>query len=333
MNKAARVWFAEKGKVELQEFEPKEPGDGEVLIKSDFTLISPGTELAFLHGLPNTVFPFPSSMGYSNVGVISKLGKGVEGLPEGDRVAAAAHHASMVIVPVSRLIKIPPGIGSEEAVYFHVASFALAAVRKSEVQIGETVIVLGQGIIGNLSLQFSKIGGACPVIGIDAIDRRLEIARACGAELTLNPGAGDLRRRLREAVGRDTADVVIDATGIAEAIHPCLDLAGFRARLILLGSSRGETEKVNFYRDVHKKGVTIIGAHADARPKVESSRSYWTLADDWRTILRLMVAGRLAVRPLTTDLIPFRRAPEAYDLLLREKAKHLGVLLDWRGRE
>ena len=100
---------------------------------------------------------------------------------------------------------------------------------------------------------------------------------------------------------------------------------------MLLASTRGVTAGVNFYRDVHKKGVTVIGAHNDIRPRgVESTRGYWTAQDDAEVALGLMSAGRLKVTPLTTDVMKPEQASEAYALLLSQRDEHLGVVLDWR---
>ena len=329
MKEAIQVVWPEKGKVELERFQLGEPGEREVVIETEYTLISPGTELAWLNGLPNTSQRFPQYPGYSNTGMVARFGCGVAGLSEGDRVVAPAKHASVVKVASSKVLKVPEELGSEEAVYSNMAAIALQAVRKAQVELGEAVLVMGQGIIGNLALQFARLSGGFPVVGTDLIDQRLAICEECGADLAVNPRCEELGIRLRRAIGRDRFEIVLDATGIPEAIHGCLDLAGYRGRVVLLASSRGETEKVNFYRDVHKKGITIIGAHNMVRPERESARAYWTQPDDAELALRLMAAGRLKVEPLTTDVLSFQEAPNAYALLGQAPEEHLGVVLDW----
>lgn len=329
MREHLRVVWPDKGKVALEEFQLGDPGRGEVVIETEYTLISPGTELAFLKALPNTPRRFPQYPGYNNIGRIVKLGSEAKGLSKGDRVVSPSSHASMVKVSASRALKVPDKLSSEEAVYFNMAAIALQAVRKAQVELGEAVLVMGQGLVGNLALQLAKLSGGFPVVGTDLMDERLRISRECGADLILNPRSGELRARLREMTGRDSVDVVLDATGVPQAINDCLELAGYRGRVILLASSRGETERVNFYRDVHRKGVIIIGAHNSVRPKGESTRTYWTALDDWNVVLRLTAAGRLRVQPLTTDVLSFRDAPRAYELLDRAPEEHLGVLLDW----
>ena len=329
MKEPIRVVWPDKGKVKLGEFQLGEPDEGEVVIETEYTLISPGTELAFLKALPNTFQGFPQYPGYNNIGRVIRLGGEMSGFSEGDRVVSPANHASMAKVPVSRVLKVPGELRSEEAVYFNMAAISLQAVRKAQVELGEAVLVMGQGLIGNLALQLARLSGGFPVVGSDLIDERLEISRECGADLAVNSRSEELKARLRQVIGRECVDVVLEATGVPEAIHDCLELIGYRGRVVLLASSRGETERVNFYRDVHRRGVTIIGAHNSVRPKGESTRAYWTASDDWDVALRLIAASRLKVKPLTTDVLSFQEASRAYDLLDRAPEEHLGVLLDW----
>jgi len=330
MEDPIRIVWPEKGRVALEPFELAKPGDDEVLIETEYSLISPGTELAFLNALPNTPGLYPQYPGYNNVGRIVELGCCVTGSAVGDRVASAAKHASMATVPASRVTKVPAGLAPERAVYHNMVAISLQAVRKAQIELGEAVLVMGQGIIGNLALQLARLSGGLPVIGTDLIGSRLALARECGADLAVNPRAEDLKAKLLELVGRDSVDVVLDATGIPQAVPDGLDLAGYRGRVVLLASTRGETERVNFYRDVHKKGLIIIGAHNSVRPRgEESTRGYWTAQDDAAVALRLMAAGRLKVAPLTTDVLKADEASEAYGLLVRARDEHLGVLLDW----
>lgn len=330
MKESIRVVWPDKGQVALEEFQVEEPAEGEVLIETDYTLISPGTELAFLKALPNTSQRFPQDPGYNSVGRVNELGAEVKVLSEGDRVVSSTKHASMVKVPVSRVLKVPDGLRSEEAVYFYMAAISLQGIRRAQLELGEAVLVMGQGLIGNLALQLAKLSGGFPVVGTDLMDKRLEIAKECGADLAVNPQSEDLKARLRGVIGRDSVDVVLDATGVPEAIPACLDLVDYRGRMILLASTRGEIERVNFYRGIHRDGINIIGAHGRVRPERKSTTGYcWTFSDDSEVTLRLIASGRLKVEPLTTDVLGFQEAPRAYDLLDRAKEEHLGILLDW----
>jgi L-iditol 2-dehydrogenase len=99
-------------------------------------------------------------------------------------------------------------------------------------------------------------------------------------------------------------------------------------RVVLLASTRGVTE-TNFYRDVHRKGLAVLGAHANTVPPHDSSPGLWTLRDDTRLVLRLLVAGRLRVDPLISEIAPAEEAPRLYEQLGSWRKDALGMLLRW----
>ena len=99
--------------------------------------------------------------------------------------------------------------------------------------------------------------------------------------------------------------------------------------MVLIASTRGETNNVNFYRDVHKKGLIIIGAHNEVRPLQESSPHFWTMRDDCELVLKLISLKRLSVAPLISHRLPWENAPDAYEMLMKWDTKLLGVILDW----
>jgi len=325
--KGNRVVWPERAKVAIETFEIPAVGDNEVLVETECTLISPGTERAFLLGLPNAQGRYPSRPGYSNVGKVVEVGKSVEGLKVGERVASAFGHTSHFVTSPQRLLRIEDATAkSEEAVFFNLAAIALQGVRKAKIELGEPALVLGQGLIGLLAMQLAKLNGALPVVGVDPIDSRLQLAKTVGADITLNPKADNFDRLVSEISPR----VVIEATGHPEAINSALHVAGWCARVVLLASTRGETEHVNFYRDVHKKGLILIGAHNSVRPNQESSPNFWTSRDDGALTLRLLTAGRLLVSPLISHRMPASEAAKAYEQLMQWDANLLGVVLRWR---
>lgn len=323
-----RVCWPERGQAELRALTLPPPKRGEVLIESEVTLISPGTERAFFLGLPNAQATFPYYPGYSNVGQVVAVGEGVEGMQSGDRVASGTGHASHVLARAERCWKVPDGLAPDEAIYFSLASIALQGVRKARIELGEAVLVIGLGLIGNLALQLARLQGAFPAMGVDPDAGRQEIARACGADACFGPAAETAEALAATAGGQGPA-VVIEATGSPEVVNDAFALAGPHARVVLLASSRGTTE-TNFYRDVHSKGLVVLGAHASTVPPHESSPGYWTRKDDTHTALRLLAAGRLRVGELTSERFPWREAPRAYELLGSWRKDVLGMLLQWR---
>ena len=323
-----RVIFRRKGEVGIENFEPRQPEDREVLIRTASSLISPGTETAFLMALPNTPGEFPQYPGYSNAGVIIASGSKVSKFKKGDRVVSRKDHASHVIASEDELMMIPDGLSFDEATFFALGSIALQGIRKAYIELGESVVVLGQGLVGQLSLQMAKLSGGMPVVGVDLYDYRLNLSSKNGADHVLNPLEVDLVEEIEKLTEGKGADVVIEATGNADLINEAFKLVGEYGRLIILGSPRG-TSEVNFYPEIHKKGIRIIGAHNRTRPKHESYHGWWTQRDDSSLVLMLVSSGRLNVRDLITVKMGFREAPEAYARLINEKDSVLGIVLDW----
>ncbi len=324
-----RVCWPERGKAILESFEVREPGSGEVLVRSEVTLISPGTERAFFLGLPNAQGRFPSYPGYSHVGRVLRAGAGVEGIPEGARVVSGGGHASCVTVRADRCVVAPEEGDPKHAVFHSLGAIALQGVRKSRVELGEAAATLGLGLVGSLALQLTRLQGALPAVGLDLDPGRRDLAVRCGADLALDPSGEAGLEAARAACGGSGPAVVIEATGFPEAVNVAFALAGNAGRVVLLASTRGVTE-TNFYQHIHKKGLIVHGAHNSARPARESSAAYWTLADDTRTVLRLLAAGRLQVEPYISEVFPAAEAARAYEVLGSWRKDLLGMVLDWR---
>jgi 2-desacetyl-2-hydroxyethyl bacteriochlorophyllide A dehydrogenase len=323
-----RVCWPEVGKATLETFEVREPAAGEVLIESERTLISPGTERAFFLGLPNAQGRFPGYPGYSQVGRVIARGAGVERLEVGQRVVSSGGHASHVVIRAERAWPAPEGLDPAEAVYFNLGAIALQGMRKARVELGEAVLVLGLGLIGNLALQLARLQGALPALGLDLDAGRRELACTCGADLALDPAAPETEAAIATATGGRGPAVVLEATGSPEAVNDAFARAGHHARVVLLASSRG-TSETNFYRDVHRKGLTVLGAHANVVPPHDSSPGYWTLTDEAGTVLRLLAGERLKVKPLTSEHFPASEAPRAYEVLASWRKDLLGMVLHW----
>lgn len=325
-----RVVWPERAKVDIEEFEIPSLNDDEVLVESECTLISPGTERAFLLGLPNTRGGFPSRPGYSNIGRVIAVGKAITNCKIGERVASTGGHTSHFVTEPNRLIQMGSAdLLAEEAVFFNLGAIALQGVRKARIELGETTLVLGQGLVGLLALQLARVSGAVPAIAADLTDSRLNVSKCIGADCTLNPEDADFTEQLAAVTNGDGPAVVIEATGHPDAISTALDVAGWGARVIILASTRGETPNVNFYRDVHKKGLMLYGAHNSIRPRHETSPHFWTLEDDSRLLLSLIAQKRFSVAPLITHRVRGEEAPKAYQLLMAWNPELLGVVLQW----
>ncbi|MCY4402823.1 MAG: zinc-binding alcohol dehydrogenase [Candidatus Poribacteria bacterium] len=328
--KGQRVIWPSRAKVEIEEFEIPPIKSDEVLIATECTLISPGTERAFLLGLPNAQGSYPLRPGYSNIGKVVEVGKDVNGYKVGDRIATTQGHTSHFVTKGNRLLKADSSeVSAEEVVFYNLGAIALQGVRKARIELGEPTLVIGQGLIGLLALQLAKLSGAVPIIAADLTDSRLELSKDIGADYTLNPEDKDFSERLSAASMGKGPVVVIEATGHPDAISTALAVAGWGARVVLLASTRGETPKVNFYRDVHKKGLIIYGAHNSIRPRQESSSNFWTSEDDSRLMLSLIAHKRFIVAPMISHRVLGHDAPKAYQMLMEWNPGLLGVVLQW----
>ncbi|MDP6118960.1 MAG: zinc-binding alcohol dehydrogenase [Planctomycetota bacterium] len=326
--KGRQVVWTGPGVVTVEEKEVKEPGAGQVLVKSKYTLISPGTERAFLLAMPNTSARFPCTSGYNNVGEIVELGEGVEDLKVGDLVASSGSHSEYVIVSEEGAIPIDQTMDLRQAAAFNMVAIALQGVRKAQIELGEPVLVIGLGMVGNLALQLSRLSGGLPVGATDTEPSRLELAKACGADFTFNAREEDLARKLKDLTVGGPA-VVFESTGHPAPVNDAFQYAGWRGRVVLLASTRGETEKVNFYRDVHKKGLTILGAHAGVRPRRDNSKGFWNWPADCKVALELIASERLQIEPLISHEHSANDAAEAYNLLVKWLPEFTGGLLNW----
>jgi len=338
------ICFRDKGKAVCETCAVSEPKPGEVLIESEYTVVSAGTERANLIALPNTgTGPggydgkhdggFPFCPGYCGVGRIVKLGDGVEGFTPGDRVLADhAGHRSHFLKPAGSLTRVPAGVEPLEAAFTVIAAMSLQGVRKARIELGEAVLVEGLGLLGIFATQLAKLSGAIPVIVTDFDEARRKLALQLGADFAFSPDDPELSAKVREATGGHGVDAVIEVTGAASALVQALECAAFRGRVVLLGCTRVSDAPVDYYRDVHKTGVSIIGAHNSVRPKEDSSPGFRTYRDDFRTLLALAGAKRFRAAAVISELVPPEKAPEIYRRLAECANPPLGIVFDWTGR-
>lgn len=314
----------EKGKVCLQEIDVADPKPNEVQVRVHMTMISPGTERAWILNLPNTPGKYPFQPGYCSAGVVEKLGSEVKDLSVGDRVYTRLHHQSLGNIDASLVFKLPDSVSFEHALFSTFGHIALAGIRKTRLEIGESAAVIGLGVIGQVALQLLRIGGAVPVTGIDRVESRLKAALECGADMVL-----DTREENWMDAIRGNPSVVIELTGVPELVGTALEIVKPFGRMSLTGSPRG-LSTVNFYRDVHCKAVTIIGAHASAAvPRNESYPGYWTVRENTLCIIELIRRGRLNLEPLITDRFNWQDAELAYKKLFEYDADMIGCIINW----
>ena len=338
------------GTIVVTEGEVRAPGENEALVEVEASLISAGTEMGGVKNRrlrPNPAAP-ASEFGYQNAGVIAGLGAGCEGLKVGQRVACmgikgAAPHGTHGWTPKNLCFPIPDSMSFEEAAFNHLAATSLQAIRRAELQIGEYVAVVGQGVVGQIACQLASICG-CRVIAMDQLPMRLEVARRCGADLTVNTAEGDPVEAVREFTRGNGLDAAIMAFGgDGSAVFQMLLKMMMRSpdthqmgRIVVVGGCTINASYAAAAGNIDLRSAARTGP-GFLDPEWEHGKDYPPVFIRWNTrrnvqlCLDLIAAGRLRVKPLITHRFPLSRAPEACEELISHPERSLGVVLEMKG--
>lgn len=331
--KNKQILFTAIHTAELLDTEIAEPGRGEVLTEMEYTVVSGGTERANIMGMANAGgADFPKALGYCGVGRVLKVGADVKEVSVGDRVLVYhGNHARYNLRPVEDITRVDDDkISSLDAAFVIIASMGLGGVRKLELELGESAMVMGLGLLGIFAVQFCRLSGAYPVIAADLNPERRELALRLGADFAFDPSAPDLVEQVKAVTGSKGVRGTVEVTGASVAMQQALECASWQGRISLLGCTRVSDCAVDYYTQVHKPGVKLIGAHNFVRPKVESYPHHWTHQDDCKAILSLLSAGRIKVSPIISRVVLPEDAPAVYDQLCDDPMFPMGTVFDWR---
>ncbi len=327
-----KISFTAIHKAELLEDTLREIKENEVLTEMEYTVVSGGTERACIMGMNNTSQKFPMSLGYCGVGRVLEIGSAVTGATVGDRVLVYhGIHAKYNITPEADVTKVTnEDVSSLDAAFVIIASMGLGGVRKLEIELGESAMVMGLGLLGIFAVQFCRQSGAYPLIAADPNPARRALALKLGADYAFDPSAPDFAEQVKAVTKGKGVRATVEVTGVSAAMKQALECASWMGRISLLGCTRVSDCSVDYYQQVHRPGVKLIGAHNFVRPKVESYPHHWTHQDDCKAILDLIAAGRIQVAPIVSRVVSPEDAPEIYDQLCDDPAFPMGTVFDWR---
>lgn len=342
VQQARRVLFTGPGEGEIERFDLPAPAPRQVLVRATRTLISAGSEVKGFQGMSSSgPTPYPRRPGYSSVGVVEQVGEAVTEVQPGDRVAAQKGHASHALVdlgdqPVGKsghcgpeyLQIVPAGLTDEQATFAILGSVALHGVRKANIALDESVAVMGQGVVGQLTLQLAQLAGGRPAIGIDLVPARLDAAQASGADAVIAAATGDVVSAAERITAGAGVDVGFECTNTPRTFPTLMQIAGLGGRIVIVGSLPGTVE-ISLYQEIQQKELTIIGAWQPRSPLLPHHTFPWTQSANRLSILELIAAGRLKVDHLVTDVAPAAEAPAAFARMAQGPAEWLGVILDW----
>ncbi len=330
------ILFTAPKVVELVEQPLSPPADNEFRLCAEVSLVSSGTESIALNGefaagshWDNWV-KYPFRPGYCMVGVVEEIGAGVESVRVGQRVASRVFHAQRQNVGAgfwTRTVSIPDAVSSEDAAWFGMATIAQNGVRRAPHRLGDNVVIIGAGLLGQLVTQYARAFGAREIVVIDTSPERLELAKNHGASQVIGDlnGARDIVRDLTKGRG---ADIVYDATGHPVVFAPALGLARDFGTLLLLGDSPDPSQQ-RLTSDVMTRGVQIIAAHDGNPPHASSARDFWTHQEMSDLFFHFLQTGQMRVGDLITHRYTPQQAPQCYEMLLRDRSRALGVIFNW----
>ncbi len=306
-----------------------------MLIESELTLVSTGTELTVLgHDVEEgskwaAACHYPFFPGYSNVGVVLDVGPGADRALIGKRVQSYGRHARYVAPPAKLTRPIREGVSSEQAVFATMAEIAFHGVRRSGIGMGVSAVVYGLGLLGQISVRFARLCGARPIIAVDVADTRLSLLPKSPAIVPINPRRDAVKEKVREATRGRMADVVIELTGVANLIPEEIPLLHRQGTLGIVSGPRGKTH-IDLHDLCNAPSIKIVGIHNGSHATHESPADPWTKNRDVELFFDLVADGDLDVSGLISHRVPYTDAPAMYQMLLESRGEAMGVLFDWQ---
>lgn len=364
--------FLKGKKIVVEEVPEPICGQGEVLVANAYSAISVGTELSIIErsslsgalkdkvlikraleyvrekGIKQTINTAKElreslvPLGYSTAGTVIAVGRNITDLKVGDRVACGgerANHADVVAVPRNLVAKIPEGVSFEEAAFTTLAAISMHGIRRAERQFGETIVVLGVGLLGQLAIQIAKAAGY-RIIAIDKDPERVELAKRMGADVGLIAGKGDVEKEvihLTYGIGAD-AVVIYAAAPDSKLVNQAARMARKKGRIVVVGDVGLTIDRALFYeKELDLLISRSYGPGRYDRLYEEKGLDYpieyvrWTENRNMQVFLELLKDKKIDIKPLLDAVAVFRveEAEKAYESLKAGKKRPLGVLIKY----
>mgnify|MGYP001607523328 CR=1 FL=1 len=344
-----------------------------MLVKTHYSLISTGTELAGISmskeslisrafkqphnvkkamkmagekGILQTykiikgMLDFGTPIGYSLAGEVVEVGKNILDLKKGDFVACsgagAANHAEAVAVPRLLVSKIPDGLDLRQAASVTLGAIAMQGVRQAGPRFGETVAVVGLGLIGQITCQILKNAG-CRVIGVDTNAERGELAKKLGADFAFTPGQINDAKKLTDGFGVDIT-IITASTDSSEPINSAMEITRKKGKVVVVGAIGLNLTRSPWYeKEIDLKISCSYGPGRYDKSYEEEMLDYplpyvrWTENRNMEEYLRLLANGRVNFLALEPQEFSLEEAEKAYEFL--KETKPLAVILKYNDRK
>jgi len=296
--------------------------DRQILVRVRRSLVSRGSGIGGRYRKNEEVDP--SRMGYSAAGVVEQVGAQVNNISVGDRAVIVAPHAEYVVGDMDKFegagyARIPDEISFEQATFIPLATSAVGWARSARIREGDTVAVLGQGLVGALCLQTVRELKPGKVIAVDALQMRCNLARRLGADLVVDCSKTDPVRAVRDAAGGQGADVVMDCVGGPAGIK------SFQQAQDMVRAG-GVIQLIALYHEAplpldssRVMGKLIVGGIHPPQKRTELMKDAMAMLGD----------GRIRVDEMITHRFPLDDAPEAFRMLHDRLAEVIGVIFEY----
>jgi threonine dehydrogenase-like Zn-dependent dehydrogenase len=292
------------------------------------------------------------------VGIVTEIGPEVTRFAPGDRVFGHFPIRETQTVDQARADPLPAGISAEAALCLDPVVMALA-MRDAGIRLGDRVAVFGLGAIGLVAVQLARLAGAAEVIAVDPLANRRDLAMAFGADVAIDPTAGDgdaglaIRRLTRDGavpaepdaprritggyVERATqesqlgVDVAIEASGSVRALQQAIRATRFGGTVCMISFYGGDATGLLLGEEFHINELTLVSARAESLPMRDAPA--WTLARLVNLALDWIGEGRVRTDGLIAPIVPFAESAEAYRMIDEhpERAIKLGIRFPWSG--
>jgi threonine dehydrogenase-like Zn-dependent dehydrogenase len=309
----------------------------QIYVETEITALSTGTDLGNYLG-DSTYVPgapqYPRWVGYSNAGVVRKVGEAVKSFRAGDRVFSPHPHQSAYIAQQSELlVEIPPSVPSEEAALAYLTHLGLASLRQAKYEPGENVAVVGLGVIGLCTVWLARALGA-RVVGISNSTRRSELALKLGAHAAFLSEDGQLTGKLREAFGETGTDLVILTANPWSAYRLSMEIVRYAGKVSILGFPGRAQPQPDFNpldpRWIYGKQLTLLGAGFAPKVECRPQDLRFNVRRNLEYILSLMAVHSPRLGLVISHRVPAARMQEAYELAKKHDKELVAAVFDWR---
>ncbi|MDE0430429.1 MAG: zinc-binding alcohol dehydrogenase [Caldilineaceae bacterium] len=313
----------------------------EVRVLSRFGAAKHGSEMALFQGYAghrgnydgnlrlftqeSQMVNYPVGLGNICVGDVVEIGADVEGISVGETVFAHSSFRQEHVWKADRVRKLPAGVPWQAAVCLDPADFALGAVRDGHIRLGDAVAVFGMGAIGLFVVQLARLAGAHPVIAVDPIPLRRDVAQECGADIVLDPTACDAGLEIKLATEERGADVCVDYSGHYTALQAALRGVAYLGTVVAGAWPGTYPAGLDLGAEAHFNRPTIVFSRACSEPNPEYPN--WDETRLFSVVWRLLCDGSLESEPVVQPVVPFDDLLDAYSKIATapEENVKLGV--------